>query len=164
MSQNTAIFRYHAPLKKALPPVSVGQKNKSSTMLSSKVHSMLSSKVHSSKVHSTPWTSQWTARPDGYECWDNRMTAQHLPRDRVRPSSCMKNWHKRRRRCHAEALINKRKWRHILFICFICLFPDTKSIAQAHTLCTTQSDTNRQNRTLYNGTWGGEITGLQTLS
>jgi len=75
---------------------------------------------------STPWASQWTARPDGYEWWDNRMTGQHLPRDRVRPSSCLKNWHKRRRRCHADALINKRKWRHILFICFVCLFPDTK--------------------------------------
>jgi len=40
VSQNAAIFGYHAPLKKALRPVNVEQKNKSSTMLSSKVHSM----------------------------------------------------------------------------------------------------------------------------
>jgi len=36
---------------------------------------------------SYPSTSSWTARPDGAERWDNRMAAQHLPRDLVRPSS-----------------------------------------------------------------------------
>jgi len=39
-------------------------------------------------------TSSWTARPDGA---GNRMAAQHLPRDLVRPSSGLKNWLKRRR-------------------------------------------------------------------
>ena len=37
---------------------------------------------------------------------------------------------------------------------------DTKSIAQTHTVCTTQVDKNRQNRTFYSGV-GGWITGLQ---
>jgi len=36
---------------------------------------------------SNPSTSSWTARPDGSGRWDNQMTAQHLPRDLVRPSS-----------------------------------------------------------------------------
>jgi len=40
------------------------------------------------------------------------------------------------------------------------LFSDTKSIVQTHTLCTTQIDKNRQNRTLYNGIWTVRITGL----
>jgi len=31
--------------------------------------------------------SSWTARPDGSGWWDNRMGAQYLPRDLVRPSS-----------------------------------------------------------------------------
>ena len=51
--------------------VSVAQKNKPSTM--------------SSNVQ--PSTSSWTAWPDGSRRWDNRMSAQHLPRDLVRPSS-----------------------------------------------------------------------------
>jgi len=51
----------------------------------------------------------------------------------------------------------------IEFFLSICLFPHTKSIVQTHTLCTTQIDKNRQNRTLYNGIWAGGITGLQTL-
>jgi len=55
-----------------LRPVSVAQKNKPSTMLSSM---------------SNPSTSSWTARPDGSGRWDHRMAAQHLPRDLVRPSS-----------------------------------------------------------------------------
>jgi len=36
---------------------------------------------------SNPSTSSWTARPGGSGRWDNRMAAQHLPRDLVRPSS-----------------------------------------------------------------------------
>ena len=36
---------------------------------------------------SNPSTSSWTARPDGFGRWDNRMAAQHLPRDLKRPSS-----------------------------------------------------------------------------
>ena len=40
---------------------------------------------------SNPWTSSWTARPDGSARWDYRMAAQHLPRDLVRPSSGLKN-------------------------------------------------------------------------
>ena len=36
---------------------------------------------------SHPSTSSWTARPDGSGRWDNRMAAQHLPRDLVQPSS-----------------------------------------------------------------------------
>jgi len=36
---------------------------------------------------SNPSTSSWTARPDGSERWDNRIAAQHLPRDLVRSSS-----------------------------------------------------------------------------
>jgi len=39
----------------------------------------------------------------------------------------------------------------------------TKSIVQTHTVCTTQVDKNRQNRTFYNGI-GGWSTGLHTLS
>jgi len=35
----------------------------------------------------------------------------------------------------------------IYFILLVCLFPDTKSIVQTRTLCTTQIDKNRQNRT-----------------
>jgi len=34
---------------------------------------------------SNPSTSPWTARPDGSGRWDNRMAAQHLPEDLVRP-------------------------------------------------------------------------------
>ena len=36
---------------------------------------------------SNPSISSWTARPDSSGRWDNRMVAQHLPRDLVRPSS-----------------------------------------------------------------------------
>jgi len=36
---------------------------------------------------SNPPTSPWTAPPDGFGRWDNRMAAQHLPQDLVRPSS-----------------------------------------------------------------------------
>ena len=36
---------------------------------------------------SNPPTSSWTVRPDGSRRWDNRMAAQHMPRDLVRPSS-----------------------------------------------------------------------------
>jgi len=46
---------------------------------------------------SNPPISSWTARPDGSGRWDNRMAAQHLPRDLVRPSSGLKNWLKRRK-------------------------------------------------------------------
>jgi len=45
----------------------------------------------------------------------------------------------------------------------LILQSDTKSIVQAHTVCTTQIDRNRHNRTFYNG-FGGRTTGLQTLS
>ena len=40
---------------------------------------------------SNPSTSSWTARPDGSGQWDNRMAAQHLPRDLVQPSSGLNN-------------------------------------------------------------------------
>ena len=53
-----------------LRSVSVLQKNKPSTMLSS-----------------NPSISSWTAQPDGSGRWDNRMVAQHLRRDLARPSS-----------------------------------------------------------------------------
>ena len=43
-------------------------------------------------------TSSWTAWSDGSGRWVYRMAAQHLPRDRVRPSSGYKNWPKRWRR------------------------------------------------------------------
>jgi len=43
-----------------------------------------------------PSTSPWTAWPDGSGRWDNRMAAQHLSRDLVRPSSGVNNWLKRR--------------------------------------------------------------------
>ena len=46
---------------------------------------------------SNPSTSPWTARPDGSGRWDNRMAAQHLTRDLVRPSSGFNNSTKRRR-------------------------------------------------------------------
>ena len=36
---------------------------------------------------SNPSISSWTAWPDGSGRWDNRMAAQHLPRDLMRPSS-----------------------------------------------------------------------------
>jgi len=47
---------------------------------------------------SNPSTSPWTAWPDGSGRWDNRVAAQHLPRDLLRPSSGVKIWLKRRRR------------------------------------------------------------------
>jgi len=43
--------------------------------------------------------------------------------------------------------LNKRNW--VLFN--FNFETDTKSIVQAHTVCTTQIDTNRHNRTVYNG-------------
>ena len=39
---------------------------------------------------SNPSNSWWTGWPDGSGWWDNRMAAQHLPRDLVRPSSGLK--------------------------------------------------------------------------
>ena len=45
---------------------------------------------------SNPPTSPWIAWPDGSGRWDNRMAAEHLPRDLVRPSSGSNNWRKRR--------------------------------------------------------------------
>ena len=36
---------------------------------------------------SNPSSSPWTAWPDGSGRWDNRMAAQHPPRDLVQPSS-----------------------------------------------------------------------------
>ena len=56
-----------------LRPVNGAQKNKTSTMLSPKIVSV-----------------DWTARLDGSERCDNRMAAQHLIRDVVRPSSGLK--------------------------------------------------------------------------
>ena len=47
---------------------------------------------------SNPSTSSLTARPDGFRQWDNRMAAQHLPRDLVRPSCGLKNSLKRWRK------------------------------------------------------------------
>ena len=55
-----------------LQPVSVGQKNKPSTMLPSNVQSI---------------DLSWNAWPDGSGRWDNRMAAQHLPWGLVRPTS-----------------------------------------------------------------------------
>jgi len=46
---------------------------------------------------SNPATSSWTARPDCSGRWDNRMAAQHLPRDLVRPSSGYEKLAQRRR-------------------------------------------------------------------
>jgi len=40
---------------------------------------------------SNPSTSSWTARPDGSGRWNNRMAAQHLPRDLVRSNSGFNN-------------------------------------------------------------------------
>jgi len=40
-------------------------------------------------------TTSWIARPDASGRWDNRMAAQHLPRDLVRPSSSQTNWLKK---------------------------------------------------------------------
>jgi len=45
----------------------------------------------------------------------------------------------------------------------LILKSDTKSTVQTHTVCTTQIDRNRHNRTFCNGV-GGRTTGLQTLS
>ena len=45
---------------------------------------------------SNPSTSSRTARPDGSGRRNNRMAAQHLPRDLARPSNSLKNWLKRR--------------------------------------------------------------------
>jgi len=59
-----------------LRPVSVAQKNKPSTMLSSNVQSI---------------DFPLSAWPDGPGRWENRMAAQHLPRDLVRPSSRLNN-------------------------------------------------------------------------
>jgi len=39
---------------------------------------------------SNPLTSPWIARQDGSGWWDNRLAAEHLPRDLVRPSSGLK--------------------------------------------------------------------------
>jgi len=36
---------------------------------------------------------------------------------------------------------------NVIYFLFICLWADTKSIVRTHTLCSTQVDTNRQNRT-----------------
>jgi len=40
---------------------------------------------------SNPSASFWTAQPGGSGRWDNRMAAQHLPRDLMRPSSGFNN-------------------------------------------------------------------------
>ena len=66
-----------------LRPVSVAQRNKPSTCC---------------PPMSNPSTSSLTAWPDGFRQWDNRMAAQHLPRDLVRPSCGLKNSLKRWRR------------------------------------------------------------------
>ena len=65
-----------------LRPVSVAQKNKPSTIVSSNVQSI---------------DFPWTAWPDGSGRWDNWMVAQHLPRDQVQPGSGFNNSLKRRR-------------------------------------------------------------------
>ena len=44
---------------------------------------------------SNPPTFPWIAWPDVSGWWNNRFAAQHLPRDRMRPSSARKNWRKR---------------------------------------------------------------------
>jgi len=41
------------------------------------------------------------------------------------------------------------------------MFPDTMSLVQTSTVCTTQTG---KNSSLYDGIWAGGITGLQTLS
>ena len=63
-----------------LRPVSVAQKNKLSTMLSSNVQSIV--------LCMTAW-------PDCSGRWDSWMAAQHLPRDLMCPSSGSNNWLKR---------------------------------------------------------------------
>jgi len=45
----------------------------------------------------------------------------------------------------------------------LILQSDTKSIVQAHTVCTTQVDENRYNRTFHSGV-GGRTTGLKLLA
>ena len=62
---------------------------------------------------SNPSTSPWTAWPDGSERWDNRMAAQHLPRDLVRQSSGLNNSLKRRRRSLGKIFL--RPWAKIKF-------------------------------------------------
>ena len=47
---------------------------------------------------SNPSTSPWTAWPEGSGRWDNRIGAQHLPRDLVRPSSEAQTLHKKYRK------------------------------------------------------------------
>ena len=51
---------------------------------------------------SNPSTSSWTAWPDGSGRWYNRMAAQHLPLDLVRPNSGQKNWLKRMGDSHSQ--------------------------------------------------------------
>ena len=69
--------------------LSVAQKNKPSTMLPSNVQSI-----------DLPMAC--AAWPDGSGRWDNRMAAQHLPRDLVRPSSGLNNYLKRKRRIRKD--------------------------------------------------------------
>ena len=56
---------------------------------------------------SNPSTSPWTVWPNGSGRWNNRMAAQHLPRDLVRPSSGLNNSLKRRRRLHLLPIMTK---------------------------------------------------------
>jgi len=53
---------------------------------------------------SNPSTS-WTAWPDSCGRWDNRMAAQHLPRDLVQFSSGLKKWLKRRKRIGLQTTV-----------------------------------------------------------
>jgi len=54
---------------------------------------------------SNPSTSPWTTWPDGSGRWDNRMAAQHLPRNLARPSSgSKKNSLKRKKKMNYRAV------------------------------------------------------------
>ena len=55
---------------------------------------------------SNPSTSPWTAGPDGSGRWDNRMAAQHLPRNLVRPSRGWKNSLKRSKKLQISFMMN----------------------------------------------------------
>ena len=59
---------------------------------------------------SNPSTSPWTARTDGSVRWDNRMVAQHLPRDLVRPSSGLKELAQMTTKSRYEQMAHRPSW------------------------------------------------------
>ena len=58
-----------------------------------------------------PSTSPRTARPDGSERWDNRLAAQHLPRNRAWPSSGQKSNSLKRKKNNVDLKNNNRNYR-----------------------------------------------------